>query len=154
MIIHASIPADEPERVARVLAHLWGGESMPFPPYPGSFIAISGAGDGAEIEVVPRALEQVPGEVEVDTRWAAAPSPYSATHLALATALDEEALLALAAREGWIARRCNRGGVFDVVELWLENRFMVELLTPAMQAQYRAFMSPQRFRELFDLRAG
>lgn len=153
MIIHASIPADDPERVARLLASIWGGESMPFPPYPGSFIAISGAGDGAEIEVVPRRLEQVPGELEVATRWAEAPSPYSATHLALATALDEPALLAMAAREGWIARRCNRGGVFDVVELWLENRFMIELLTPEMQLQYQAFMNPRRFRELFGLAA-
>jgi len=93
------------------------------------------------------------GDVEVATRWADAPSPCSATHLALATPLDEAALLALAAREGWIARRCSRGGVFDVVELWLENRFMVELLTPEMQAQYRAFMNPRRFRELFGMTA-
>lgn len=117
MIVHASIPADEPERVARVLAVLLGGEHMPFPPYPGAYIAISGAGDGAEIEVVPRTLEQVPGETEVEPRTVVAPSPYSATHLAVATALAEDDVLALAGREGWIARRCNRGGVFDVIEL-------------------------------------
>lgn len=151
MIFHASIPADDPERVARALAEVLRGEHMPFPPYPGSFIAISGAGDGAEIEVVPRTLEQIPGETEVVPTTVAAPSPYSATHLAVATQLGEDDVYALARREGWIARRCSRGGAFDVIELWLENRFLIELLTAEMQRPYLDFMTPARFRALFDL---
>ncbi len=39
MIIHASIPADDPERVARVIAELWRGESFPF--LAGTFIAMA-----------------------------------------------------------------------------------------------------------------
>jgi hypothetical protein len=35
MIFHASVPADDPERVARALAEVLRGEHMPFPPYPG-----------------------------------------------------------------------------------------------------------------------
>jgi hypothetical protein len=54
----------------------------------------------------------------------------------MATPLDEDRVHAIAAREGWTSRRCNRGGQFDVIELWLENDRMVEVLTAAMQAQY------------------
>jgi hypothetical protein len=39
MIIHASIPADDPERAARVIAELWRGSHAPFPIVPGVFIA-------------------------------------------------------------------------------------------------------------------
>lgn len=63
---------------------------------------------------MPRALEQIPGDTEVVPTTVAAPSPYSATHLAVATALGE-------------------------------------LLTPGMQRAYLDFMTPSRFRALFDL---
>lgn len=148
MIFHASIPADHPQQVANVIAELWRGEAMPFPPYPESFIAISGNGDGAEIEVAPRWLEQVPGKVEVEPSRNDSPQQYSAVHLAVATHLDEAGVMAIAQREGWLARRCNRGNAFDVIELWLENKFMIEVLTEEMRAQYLRFMSPARFRQL------
>lgn len=32
MIAHASLPADNPRRVAEVLAEIMGGEALPFPP--------------------------------------------------------------------------------------------------------------------------
>lgn len=146
MIFHASIPADHPQHVAGILAELWRGESFPFPPFPDSFIAISNAGDGAEIEVTPRWMEAIPGEREVQARRNPQPSPYSASHLAIATTLNEADVLALAVREGWTARICNRGDAFDVIEFWVENRFMLEVLTPAMQKAYLAFMSPGGYR--------
>ncbi len=52
MIIHASIPADDPERVARVIAELWRGESFPF--FAGTFIAMAGDDRGSQIEVAKR----------------------------------------------------------------------------------------------------
>ena len=61
MIIHASIPADDPERVARVIAELWRGESFPF--LAGTFIAMAGDGvRGSQIEVTKRGNEIVPAE--------------------------------------------------------------------------------------------
>lgn len=149
MIFHASIAADEPQRVASVIAELWGGEAMPFPPYPESFIAISGAPGGAEVEVCPRWLEQKPGEVEVEPARNDQASSFSPVHLAVSTKLSEAQVMAIGEREGWLARRCNRGGVFDVIELWLENKFMVEVLTDEMQQQYLAFMTPAGFRRVF-----
>ena len=47
-------------------------------------------------------------------------------------------IAALAAREGWRTVRCSRGGIFEVIELWLENALMVEVLTAEMQADYRS----------------
>lgn len=150
MIFHASIPADQPQHVASVIAELWRGESFPFPPFPESFIAISNAGDGAEIEVTPRWMEAIPGKLEVEAQRNPQPSPYSASHLAIATQMNEAEVLALAAREGWTARLCNRGGAFDVIEFWVENRFMIEVLTPPMQKDYLAFMSPGGYRTFME----
>ncbi len=54
----------------------------------------------------------------------------------MATPLEEEQVLAIARREGWTARVCSRGDQFDVIEFWIENDRMVEVLTAPMQAQY------------------
>jgi hypothetical protein len=66
---------------------------------------------------------------------------YTATHAAIATNLDREAVLAIAAREGWPAKYRKRGGLFGVVELWIEGRQMMEVLTPEMQQEYLAAMA-------------
>jgi hypothetical protein len=66
---------------------------------------------------------------------------FSASHGAIATHLDRKAVLALAEREGWPAKYRKRGGLFGVVELWIEGRQMMEVLTPEMQAEYLAAMS-------------
>jgi hypothetical protein len=38
---------------------------------------------------------------------------------------------------GLSAHAAHRGGVFDVVELWIENGLMFEVLTPDMQDDYQ-----------------
>jgi hypothetical protein len=149
MLFHASIPARDPARVAAVLAELWQGWSAPFPPFPGSHIAMAGDDRGTEIEVCPHTQENVIGEREVAVKHNAAASGRSACHLAIATPLDEPAVFALAAREGWHAVRCDRGGCFHVIELWLENAFLVEVLTEEMQREYRAFMTPEGWQRVF-----
>jgi hypothetical protein len=42
----------------------------------------------------------------------------------------------------------SRDGLFDVVEFWIENRLMLELLTPAIAPKYLNFFSPQQLKEL------
>ena len=54
--------------------------------------------------------------------------------------LEREAILAIAAREGWSAKYRKRGGMFGVVEMWIEGRQMIEVLAPEMQAEYLAAM--------------
>lgn len=139
MIFHLSIDCREPRRVAGVIAELFGSNIVvPFPPVGGgaSFMALAGDARNSGVEVYPRGmgLRLVDGIDEgVGVQGEGGPS---ATHFAMATPLDEQQVMAIAAREGWTARVCNRGGQFDVIEFWIENDRMVEVLTAPMQAQY------------------
>lgn len=153
MIIHASIPADEPERVARVIAELWKGEAVPFPPIERSWMAFAHDGRGTEIEVAPRDIAFVPGPEEIGYAPQPATPKHCAVHLLITSVLSAEDIIAIGQREGWAARRCRRGGPgamgFDLVELWLENAFMIEVAYAESKSQYLAFMTGAPAREMF-----
>jgi hypothetical protein len=140
MIFHASIPADNPEHVANVIAEIWNGEAFRFPPWPGGFVAMAGDERGTTIEVYPRAHTIAPNEGEgpARTQAEAAPSRYGCFHLAVATKRAPEEIFAIAQREGWRAVRCSRGGHFDVIEFWVENSLLIEVLTSEMQRDYQS----------------
>ena len=142
MIFHASIPADDPERVARVLGELLGGGYSPFHVGRHSFMARGGTDDEHDtgIEVYPRDEVMMPGTGENDmVRQVHLDDPprYGCFHLAVGTKLSKDEIIAIGKREGWRALHCSRGR-FDVVEFWLENSLMIEFLDPAMQARYQA----------------
>ncbi|HUK59894.1 MAG TPA: hypothetical protein VLV50_11750 [Stellaceae bacterium] len=150
MIFHASVPADDPEKVARVLGELLGGGSSPFHVGRHSFMARGGADDEHRtgIEVYPRDEVMMPGIGEDEmVRQAHLENPprYGCFHLAVATKLSKEEVIAIGKREGWRVLHCSRGR-FDVVEFWLENSLMIEFLTPEMQAQYKALMTSMHNR--------
>lgn len=140
MIHHISIAANDPHRVAQVLGELMGGFALPFPPNPGSFLAVARDGHGTGVEVHPHDLVIDPGSDHGPAFARAAPaSAYSAVHVALSVELGLAEVQAIAAREGWLCRVCSRGGDFDVLELWLEDRFLVEVMPPEFTAAYLAF---------------
>jgi hypothetical protein len=159
MIYHVSIPADDPEHVARVMSEVMGGPPMQFVPGPGSFVVFSGYRDGTSIEVVPRQLRHTPGrrpdeginfslESDVDLTG----RQHSAFHVAMATPLSTEQILAIGTREGWRALPCWRATAFPLVELWVENRLLLELFPPDMQQQITSFMrDPGTWRQYFGL---
>jgi hypothetical protein len=151
MIHHISIAARDPRHVAAVLAELWGGHSFPFPPIEGAFIAMPGDTLGTAVEVSPLGEVLVPGGdgVEAQSLRVEGSSEYTATHAALSVPVREERVREIAAREGWRAETFTRGGVFRVVEFWIENRVLVELLTPDMQGEYLDFMTPEKYAALF-----
>jgi hypothetical protein len=148
MLFHASIPARNPENVARVIAELWGGFHAPFPSFPDSWMAIAGDDRGSIIETYPcdRVISPGSGQnsfVPAESKTA----QYSAFHLAVASKLTPDEVLAIGEREGWRAVRCTRGhNFFDVIELWIEDIIMIEVLTQEMQQQYLAFATPENFR--------
>ena len=76
------------------------------------------------------------GDADPEGRMGAAHA-LSSTHLAMATELDAEAVRAIAEREGWPVKYSKRGGLFGVMEVWIEGTRMIEILTPEMQAEYR-----------------
>lgn len=143
MIHHMSIAVREPERVARALAELLGGDVTPFGPLPGSFIAWARDESGTAVDCMPLGTELRPGEGGEEAGFAAAehPSRYAATHAAVSVERTEDEIRAVAEREGWRAVRCSRGP-FDVVEVWVENAVLFELMTPEMAGDYLTAVRP------------
>ncbi|HEX5183265.1 MAG TPA: hypothetical protein VFW19_08960 [Allosphingosinicella sp.] len=141
-----SIAADDPRHVASVIAELWRGQVRPFPPVTeGSWMALAGDERGTLIEVYPlgTVLRETDGDSDAHGE-ASGTDRFSPTHGAIATMLDQDMVLAIAAREGWPAKYRKRGNAFGVVELWIEGRQMMEVLTPEMQSEYLAFMGAAR----------
>lgn len=150
MLYHMSIAADEPQRVATVIAELWGGEALPFPPVAeGAWIAMAGDLRNSAIEVYPRgtALHEADGDADA-VGAAMPPIRHTATHMALGTVLDRGRVMRIAAREGWPAKYRKRGELFGVIELWIEGCQMVEVLTATMVQEYRETMGIAKWRKM------
>ncbi len=64
--------------------------------------------------------------------------------------MSEEKIWEIAEREGWRAVRCRRGGVIDLIELWVENQVMLELLPPNLIPTYLAAVQPESLRALLE----
>jgi hypothetical protein len=120
MLLDASIPARHPAAVAGFIAELWGTEAVPAPPVPGRFVALAADGTGIEIHPVGAA---------------------TVTRLVIGTALDESEVHLAAGMRGWQSRPAIRhaeGRAWRAIEVWVEERLLVEVLTPEMQAEFHA----------------
>lgn len=144
MIHHISIPASDPQHVAEVLVELFDGLLTRFGPYPGSWIAWACDDVGAAIEVYPVGTEMFPpeGPGQAQFRHDPAASGFTATHATVSVQRTAEEIHRLAEREGWRAARLSRGP-HEVIEFWIENRVMLELMTPEMTRDYLA-SAPRR----------
>ena len=136
MLFHLSIEADDAKRTAEVLAEIWGGVALPFPPVGvGSWMAFHGADDGRLIEVYPRGTMLVETDADAGSTIGERRRG-NATHFAMSTDLSTEQVFGLAARHGWSAKYCKRDNVFGVIEVWIDGCQMIEVLTPEMQREY------------------
>jgi hypothetical protein len=164
MINHISIAVNEPERVANFLAKIWDGMVFPFPPAPGSFFVIANDGKGTAVEVTPAGTILVPGEGLPDENDLNAATEefeakfvqsefrprYVATHLNISSQKSIEEIRELARAEGWRVLVCNRGeGLFQLVEVWLEDTFMLEVMTPEQTARYVEITNPEFMQQAF-----
>lgn len=148
MLFHVSIAADEPRHVATVLAEVMGGEALPFPPVSDDgWIVLTDDANRSAIEVYPMGtlLREANGDADAFGDVGGR-DRFTATHAAIGTALSLDAVLAIARREGWPVKYRRRGGVFGVVELWIEGRQMLEILTPEMQAEYVGALTIENWR--------
>jgi hypothetical protein len=144
MIHHLSIAARDPKHAAGVLAELMGGTAVPFPPNPGSFFALQLDEHGSGVEVYPAGTELEPGgAVGGSFVKHQKPRGFGATHFALSVATDAGTVEAIAKRAGWHCYDCNRGP-FHVIEVWVENETMVEILPPEYAREYLAFTRPDK----------
>lgn len=149
MIHHISIAVSHPLHVAKVLAEIWNGRCFPFPSHPGSYIVLANDEYGSAIEIYPLGTKILPGFDKQDCSFSQNPgySEFSATHIAISVPTSQKQIEQIAAREGWRVVRCRRGDFFDVIEFWLENRVMLELLPPAIAHQYNKFMHPDNWEQ-------
>ena len=139
MIHHVSIPARDPRHVAEVLTELFDGLLTGFGPYHDSYIAWAGDPHGTAIEVYPVGTELFPdrGAGQANFRHREGSSPCVATHVNVSVERSAPEIFALAAREGWRAIELPRGPN-EVIEFWIENSVMLELMTPEMTRDYLA----------------
>ncbi len=149
MIHHISISAQNPQHVAQVLAEVLNGQAFPFPPNPGSYMVFAFDEYGTGIEVYPLKTELIPGKENQPCTFVEADisSGFTATHAAISVSSTPEKIEQIGKREGWRVLRCNRNSSFEVIEFWLENKIMLELLTPEMAAQYLAITQPKNLQK-------
>jgi hypothetical protein len=148
MIFHFSIAADDPKRTATMLAELWRGEAFYFPMIgKGSWVAHAGDDRRSTIEVYARdlALYPRPGD-EGEVRYEPV-SRHGPFHAALATPLSVEEVEEIGRRYGCHTERRPRGP-FHVLEFWVDNALMLEMLTPEWQAEYQRSITPDGWRAM------
>lgn len=165
MIAHVSIPAKNPIQVAKLLGKVMGGKVFNFPVVAGAYIVIANDESGTAIEVYPSGTLHHPGRGKAPAQPGPAsmitqewedqifhedvPSSFSSYHMALVTSLSEEEVLRLGEEEGIRAVPCDRAGVFKLVELWIDNIFLIEVLIQKEATRYRGFMNPKVAAEMF-----
>lgn len=164
MINHISIAVNEPERVANFISELWDGSVYPFPPSPNSFIVLANDGRGSAVEVTPNGTILVPGEGLPDENDLNAETEefegkfvqsdlvprYVATHLNINTKKSIDEVREIAKREGWRVFVANRDhGLFQLIEVWVENTFMLEVMTPEQTERYVEITAPEFISKAF-----
>lgn len=166
MINHISIAVHNPEKVANVIAELWNGFVVPFPPAPDSFMVFANDGRGSAVEVTPIDIVLEPGKglppednfstetltEEYEARFVRTDNvpQYVPTHLNINTHLSIEEIKEIGRREGWRVLTCNRDrGLFQLVEIWIEDRFMLEVMTPEQTARYVEITNPEFIAKAF-----
>ncbi|MBD1875659.1 hypothetical protein H6F75_19435 [Nodosilinea sp. FACHB-131] len=152
MIHHISVSVNDPLHVATVMAEIFQGYVIPFPVNPGSYMALAADAAGTAIEFYPAGSEILPDSHQGEAGFRLNPQPtqYCAFHAAISVPISLEEIERIGDREGWRVLFASRDGMFDVVEFWVENRLMLELLTPTMAVKYQAVLSPEHLPALVD----
>lgn len=134
-----------------MLAELWQGEAFPFPMVgKGSWVAHAGDDRRSTVEVYPRDLAFYPADGAGEERNEPV-SRHGPFHAALATPLSVEEVQEIGRRYGCHTSLCNRGP-FQVIEFWIDNAQMVEMLTAEMQADYQRNVTPENWRAMLSQR--
>jgi len=121
----------DPERVARVWPRSWRFVQT-VSAEPGSFFAFqqTSTDDGGD----PSCRYAAEPEREFGMETPRDPG-YVPTHFALSVQRSQEEIAVIGKREGWLCRRNDRAQ-FPVIELWIENVVLCELLPPDFAREY------------------
>ena len=144
-------------RSPRVLAELIGGRAYRFPgPLPGAAMAVSGDRHGTMIEIYPESVVMAPGDGEApvayrNAPWRTCPRRLSMRSCRCRTTVPPSNASASAA--GWRTKFFSRAApglppVFHVVEVWVENRLLLEVVPADMIEVYESYMQIGRMDAL------
>lgn len=143
MLHHASFNAQDPQTVAQVLARIVGGHVLraPIPPFPDdSWFVCTNDELGSYLEILPvdRVFDQERGSgLHSDPQARRT----SGVHLLVSSPLSADQVLSVAAEAGWKADFADLR-LFRIARIWVENSFLIEVLTPEHKADYlKAFGS-------------
>ncbi|MDJ0618538.1 MAG: hypothetical protein QNJ63_17635 [Calothrix sp. MO_192.B10] len=143
MLHHISIAVDAPLHVAKVIAEIWHGRVVPFAICPGSYIVLKGDDYGTAIELLPSGIEMRLKQKKVVYEYNHHHSQFASTQVTISVPISQYEVEQIAMREGWRISVGDRGQ-FQVIEFWLENKFLLELMTPIMSEQYLKFIKQQK----------
>lgn len=148
MIRHISIDAHNPMRVASVLAEIWNGKVYKFL-HPGSYTVMPYDGHGTAVLVFPYGDVWTPGVDAAAQICRAASTDLVAVHVAISVPTNQQQIEQIGQREGWrVLTREQGDGAFRLIEFWLENRILFELLPPGFETQYLQTMQPEMIEKI------
>jgi len=151
MIHHYSIPVSNTKKVADIIKDLFNGTITKFGPHKESYIIWLGDEYGTAIELYPSGTELIPDEGLQQASFIhnRENSGYTATHAAISIDRSKAEIYEIAKGLNWRAIELSRGG-FSVIEFWIENKVMIELLTPEMAKDYLEVTKKYRARRLSE----
>lgn len=146
MLVHLSFDAEDTDVVAGVLAEILGGTVVrpPSPPFDPRYRWVCCWDErGTIVELAPKGVVLAPGpageivflEEREQPRW-------SSNHALLLSKVPLMQIEKLAEAHGWQTGLVKNGRAFEVQNLWLENRHLVEFTTPELLPPYLNFFGP------------
>jgi hypothetical protein len=150
MIHHISIDVRDPLRVASALAEILNGKVYKFL-ISGSYIMMPFDNYGTHIVVLKEGDVWAPGtDTESALILQTTPTNLVAVHAAIAVPTTQQQIEQIGQREGWRVLTRKQGDVvpFSVIEFWVENRILFELLPPEFVPQYLQTMQPEIIEQI------
>lgn len=143
MLHHLSFSGRQPQFVAKGIARLLNCQALPAPcpPFPtGSWFVCLGDAAGTMLEVLPWGFVQDPagGAKALD----AGMRERTSTHILLQTPRSVDQIETIASEEGWHCTRAS-AGFFELTKVWVEDRFLVELMTAEQARSYTAIFGTE-----------
>lgn len=150
MILHISIDARDPLRVASALAEVLYGKVYKFFT-PGSYLVIPFDNYGTHIVVFEEGDVWVPGNDTESAKVLQAKSTHLvANHTAISVPTTQQQIEQIGQREGWrvLTRKQGEGVPFSAIEFWVENRILFELFPVEFVPQYLQTMQPNAIAQI------
>jgi hypothetical protein len=150
MILHISIDAREPLRVASTLAEVLYGKVYKFFT-PGSYLVMPFDNYGTHIVVFEEGDVWVPGnDTESAQVLQAKSTSLVANHAAISVPTTQQQIEQIGQREGWrvLTRMQGEGVPFSAIEFWVENHILFELFPVEFVPQYLQTMQPNAIAQI------